>query len=156
VFFLSFLLSTSFWWNKVIYILELQLTRMVTRSVCPRSFIKGSFFLVWCPCTIAVINECRYMVIVHPLSRRLSAGRASAVIAIIWVGSRGHLGRVGVHCRAEPGARRCLHVALWRRLDTRRLLHRLAQRPSRPRVRACVPSISVLHNNDDNNNNSNQ
>ena len=33
----------------------------------------------------AMLNECRYMVIIHPLRGRLSAGRALAVIAIIWV-----------------------------------------------------------------------
>jgi len=32
-----------------------------------------------------MLNECRYMAIVHPLSRRLSGGRALAVIVVIWV-----------------------------------------------------------------------
>ena len=36
-------------------------------------------------CIRARLNGRRYMVIVHPLSRRLSAGRALAVIAVIWL-----------------------------------------------------------------------
>ena len=36
-------------------------------------------------CSKLMLNECRYMVIVHPLSRRLSSRRTLMVIMVIWV-----------------------------------------------------------------------
>ena len=38
-----------------------------------------------CMCSFMVILLYSYMVVIHPLSRRLSGGRALAVIVIIWV-----------------------------------------------------------------------
>jgi len=56
---------------------------------------------------------------------------------------RSHLGRIGYHSVSKPRARRRLHLALRRQLNTDGLHHRLAARTSRLHVSCSGVAINL-------------
>jgi len=88
---------------RTLNLLELQLTRMVTRSVCPRSFIKGSFFS-----SLVSTYDCRdqRMQIYGDCAPAESSSERRSRVG----GDRGHLGRV---TRSSGSCRCALPCRAW-------------------------------------------